>query len=429
MKKTDKHTETVEPTPTQPTEESPVTDASTVDQTTAGSDTPVVDTPDTVTNEPPEPTPRQPSAGVASNTTPAKQRSSGALWLAVIALLVALFALAGSGYLYWQSQQQRQSGGAALQKLQEEVNQVLTQTQRQVDDAKTLVSSQVDSVNQNLTRLQQQSSKEQKGIEALQDRLTKSIQQVSAKQQNNRKDWLLAEAEYLLRLANQRVLMENTPQGALTLLKSADKILQKTDDVSIYKVRKALASDIAALEAVPTFDLQGSYLKLAALSEQVDNLRLIPLTDRRKLPDLIEEITPESLSDSWAQGLKQSWAKAMAKLEQLVVIQHRDEKIEPLLSPEQTYYLQQNLHLMLEQAQLSLLQRQQMAFDRSLDKAEEWVSTYFQEDDATTQAILRGIEELSTLKIAAPVPDISGSLTALKDYLQHMTRLKEEGAG
>ena len=157
-------------------------------------------------------------------------------------------------------------------------------------------------------------------------------------------------------------------------------------------------------------------------------MRLIPLTDKNKLPSLIKEVTPESVSEAWTQDLKESWAKAVDKLEKLVVIQHRDEKIEPLLSPEQTYYLQQNLHLMLEQAQLSLLQKKQTAFDRSLEKAEGWINTYFEEKDPTTQALLRGIGELKSLKISPEMPDISGSLNSLKSYLQQMTKLKEEGA-
>ena len=380
---------------------------------------------DEAISEPTSPEAPVAASAAASSTAEAKQ---GATWPGKLALVVSIIALGASGYLYWQSMQKMQSDTSTIASLQSGMKQAVEEAKAQVTDAKALVTSQVNSVNQNLTMLQNQSSKEQKGIEELQARLTQSIQQVMAKQTNSRKDWLLAETEYLLRLANQRILMENTSEGALALLKSADKILKETDDVSIYAVRKALASDIAALESVPTFDLEGSYLKLAALNEQVNNLRLIPLTDKNKLPSLIKEVTPESVSEAWTQDLKESWAKAVDKLEKLVVIQHRDEKIEPLLSPEQTYYLQQNLHLMLEQAQLSLLQKKQTAFDRSLEKAEGWINTYFEEKDPTTQALLRGIGELKSLKISPEMPDISGSLNSLKSYLQQMTKLKEEGA-
>jgi uroporphyrin-3 C-methyltransferase len=357
-----------------------------------------------------------------------KEEKQPATWPGKVALVISIIALGATGYMYWQSLQKQQQDGADIEALKAQVSEAVNTTNSAVTDAKSLVSTQVASVNQNLTMLQNQTAKEQASIAELQERLTKSIQQVQAKQTNTRKDWLLAESEYLLRLANQRVLMEQTPTGALTLLKSADKILKETDDVSIYAVRKSLAEDIAALEAVPTFDLEGSYLKLAALNNQIGNLRLIPLTEKNQLPSLLEEIAPDVVDTSWMDNIRESWAKSVDKLEQLVVIQHHNEKIEPLLSPEQNYYLQQNLHLMLEQAQFALLQRQQMAFDRSLEKAEAWLSTYFEADDATTQSLLRGINELKVLKISPEMPNISGSLNSLKSYLHKMTNLKAEGA-
>lgn len=415
--------------PAAPAQETP--DATPEAESAASADPAQPDVQEQAPEKAPEPTaekpaPAEPTAAPAS-PAPA-QTDAPATWPGKVALVISLAALGASGWLYWQSLQSKQEESATLTRLNSQVAAVADSTKSQLADAKALISTQVNAVNQNMTLLQNQSAKEQQSIAELQERLTQSIQQVMAKQSNTRKDWLLAETEYLLRLANQRILMENTSVGALALLKSADTILKETDDVSIYAVRKALASDIAALEAVPTFDLEGSYLKLAAMAEQVNNLRLVPLTDKNKLPSLIEQITPESVSESWTQGLKTSWANAMAKLEKLIVIQHRDEQIEPLLSPEQTYYLQQNLHLMLEQAQLALLRKEQATFDRSLDKASKWVSTYFEAEDPTTQALLRGIDDVKTLKISPQLPDISGSLNALKSYLQQMTALKEGAA-
>lgn len=415
--------------PAAPAQETP--DATPEAESAASADPAQPDVQEQAPEKAPEPTAEKP-APAERTTAPASpapaQTDAPATWPGKVALVISLAALGASGWLYWQSLQSKQEESATLTRLNSQVAAVADSTKSQLADAKALISTQVNAVNQNMTLLQNQSAKEQQSIAELQERLTQSIQQVMAKQSNTRKDWLLAETEYLLRLANQRILMENTSVGALALLKSADTILKETDDVSIYAVRKALASDIAALEAVPTFDLEGSYLKLAAMAEQVNNLRLVPLTDKNKLPSLIEQITPESVSESWTQGLKTSWANAMAKLEKLIVIQHRDEQIEPLLSPEQTYYLQQNLHLMLEQAQLALLRKEQATFDRSLDKASKWVSTYFEAEDPTTQALLRGIDDVKTLKISPQLPDISGSLNALKSYLQQMTALKEGAA-
>lgn len=352
--------------------------------------------------------------------TPTKA-TSGARWPALAALLLSLVALVLVAFLGWQGWQWQQRNVQALQQIGEQAESIQTESQAQL-------TQELNGLQQQMAALQSQAQNDKSGIDALQERLTQSIQQVMSRQQSTRKDWLLAEVEYLLRLANQRVLMEQTADGALKLLKSADLILKETDDVSIYEVRKALAADIAALEAVPRLDTEGAFLQLGALNTQVDRLSLVPITNKRELPALLEQITPDSVSQSWTQGLKASWSDAIDKFEQLIVIQHRDEPVEPLLSPEQHFFLQQNLHLMLEQAQLALLQRKQNAYDSALSKSENWIDTYFDPQDSTTNALLRGIAELKQLQVAPEIPDISGSLNTLKAYLEHMTKLKQEGA-
>lgn len=351
---------------------------------------------------------------------PAKEKKP-ATWPGKLALPLSIIALGAAGYLYWLSLQQSnvQADNRAA---------IAAQVDNSLSESRTALDSAIAGMNQKLGQLQAQSSADKQNIDELQQRLTRSIQQVTAKQQTTRKDWLLAEVEYLLRLANQRVLMEQTATGALALLKSADKILHETDDVTIYEVRKALAADIAALEAVPSLDTEGVFLQLGALNSQVSKLRMTPISEQHKLPELLEEVTPEAVSETWSAGLQESWSKAVDKLNQLVVVQHRDEPIEPLLSPQQTYYLQQNLHLMLEQAQLALLQKKQTSYDASLNKAQDWISTYFEQKDATTQSLLRGLSELKEVKVTAEMPDISGSLRNLKGYLKQMNKLREEGA-
>ncbi|KEA63475.1 HemX -like protein [Marinobacterium lacunae] len=358
----------------------------------------------------------EPSPPAKKPPTPPRQGSG---WAGKLALFCSIVALAGVAYLFWQGWQLKQTNASNQSSLTQQVETALA-------NARADVADRVGGVSRQLGSLQAQAEAEKQNIDQLQQRLTDAIKQVNATRETSREDWLLAEAEYLLRLANQRVLMEQTANGALSLLKATDNILRESDDVALYNVRQALAEDIAALEAVPLLDTEGTYLKLAALNRQVDDLRVTPITDKRKLPSMLEEITPESVEQSWTEGAAAAWNRAVDKFEKLVVIQHRDEPIEPLMSPEQTYYLQQNLHLMLEQAQLALLQRKQQAFDASLDKASRWIDTYFDEKDATSQALLRALKELSALNIAPELPDISGSLKALKEHLREMARLKQE---
>lgn len=350
-----------------------------------------------------------------------KEKKQGATWPGKVALALSVAALGASGYLYWLTLQQTQANQQLRNSMAQEVQNNLTANNNETNRA-------IADLGRRLEDVRTQAAADKIGVEELHLRLTRSMEQINAKQQDTSTEWLLAEVEYLLRLANQRVLMEKTADGALTLLKSADKLLKETDDVTIYEVRKAVATDIAALEAVPVVDTEGVFLKLGAMNDQVEHLRLIPIADKRELPELLKEITPDSVSESWTAGIKENWNKALDKLGSLVVIQQRDEKIEPLLSPKETFYLKQNLNLMLEQAQMALLQREQGAYDNSLVKAQEWAAEFFDKKDATTQSIVRGLEELKAVQVSPEVPDISGSLRELKAYLKRMAQLKEEEA-
>ncbi len=392
------------------------------DSSDSQADQPAADTPRADNTKATNSSPKDKAAGNGAAPVAANTASSGATWPGKLALALSFAALGASGYLYWMSMQQTQQNVQLRSEINAKVDSMLS-------GARSDLSSNMADVNRQLGEVKAQASNDKNNVNELQNRLTRSMKQVMAQQHNSRKDWLLAEVEYLLRLANQRILMENTVNGALQLLKSADKILAETDDVTIYDIRKAVAADIAALEAVPLLDSEGLFLKLGAMNQQVANLSVTPLSQQHQLPDMLKEITPESVQAGWASGVQASWGKAMAKLESLIVIQHRDEPVKPLLSPEQKYYLQQNLNLMLEQAQLALLQRRQESFDSALNKAEEWLGTYFQQDDGTTQALLRGIGELKSSQVSPALPDISNSLTELKAYLQQMTALKQKGAG
>ena len=344
-------------------------------------------------------------------------------WPGKTALVLALAALGLSGYLFLQQQDLH----SQTVTLSADIETRLANNASEVARTVATVSEQAASVNQQLGQLKEQTAAGQRNIDSLQQRLTQSIQQVQAQQTISETDWLLAEAEYLLRLANQRILMEQNASGALALLRAADEVLLKADDVALYQVRQALASDISSLESIPRIDTEGVFLRLSALSSQVPNLRMLPVTDRHQLPSIIDEMTPEAVRETWGAGPRDAFANAMQKFEQLVVIQHRDEPIQPLLSPEQTYYLQQNLHLMFEQAQHALLQRRQAAYDESLAKAQRWIQDYFEASDSTSVALLEGIESLKQIKISVEVPAISGSLTALQQHINELRRLKREG--
>lgn len=234
----------------------------------------------------------------------------------------------------------------------------------------------------------------------------------------DQKDWLMAEAEYLLRLANQRLIMAGDTEAAIALLKSADGILLELDEVSLHDARAAVASDIAALRAAPKVDVEGLYLRLAALIGQVERLAIFTLPDNEAAPEEVQ-------AEDWQARLQQGYAEALHKLSDYVVIRRRDVPYEVLMDPQWEGIVRQNMRMLLEQAQVALLSGNQILFRESLQRANHWVEQFFEVDESGAKALARDITALTDEVIAADIPDLSASLRALDDAVMRRLQLKD----
>lgn len=330
--------------------------------------------------------------------------------------LVALICVGALGYWsYTEFQKLRDKQAAASAQLADEIA-----------SKNSSMRSQITKLEAELARLDDEREAQNLLLERTQTRLSDAIKQVEAGRSTSETDWRLAEAQYLLRLANQRVLMERRPEGALTLLRSADKVIADLDDLSLYSLRQSIAQDIAKLEALPKLDVEGTYLRLAALIEQARELPTLSLEQQRQLPELLQEITPAALDETLKQDVQSALGRALSSLENLVVIQRHDRAVEPLLSPEQGHYLRQNLQLLLEQAQLALLRQQQTIFTTSIDRTTDLLTRYFDAENSTYQAMSQALGQLKTLQVSPQMPNISGSLETLQQHIADLTRLGSE---
>jgi uroporphyrin-3 C-methyltransferase len=345
-----------------------------------------------------------------SGTAP--KASSGIAWLAL--LLVIALGL-GASWLLREGQHrekelaQRVAGLEAIsaekQSNLQEVNDRWQQELRSGLGA--LKKSQADDNAQLTQRLD---SKE-KALAELQQELAR----FSASDRNS---WLLAEAGHLLRLANQRLVMAGDPVASLALLNSADAVLREIDDPSLHDVRAALAADIASLRAVPKVDVEGIYLRLAALIEQAEKLVIFQLPERAARPQ------PEA-ADDWQGRLRQGYEAALAKLSDYLIIRRRDVPMQALMEPQWEGLVRQNLRMLLEQAQVALLSGNQTLYTATLKRAQLWVAQFADSDEVAAQAISGELTKLASLTIGVPQPNISRSLQTMDAAIEQ--RLHGQG--
>ena len=237
-------------------------------------------------------------------------------------------------------------------------------------------------------------------------------------------DWLLAEVEYLIRLANQRVLMERDVSGALSLLSSADEIVEQTSGIAAYELRESLAYDIANLKAVSDLDTDGIFLSLSAMASQVPELR-------RKQPELSPP-TQIQVENGEAQNYYQQFLSLVNNIFGRVLnsVDYRRDgvAITPLLPPKEEYYLRQNLILKFEMAQLALLRNDQPVYHTSLSEAKLWIVKHFVETDPRTVALVIALDQLVEVEVDRSLPNISGSLRAVRGLLNTLHQQDSRGA-
>ena len=233
----------------------------------------------------------------------------------------------------------------------------------------------------------------------------------------------MAEAEYLLRLANQRLAMEQNPAVALPLLQSADEIMRLSEQLGSYGVRKAIATDMAALSGVAVADVEGVYARLAALALQTGKLTYVAPTaiEVETVATEVQAAPTEVVVEEGQTITQQVWsvttdvaAATWQELSGLVTIQQRVGSDQMLLTPEKESLQRMRMELAFAQAQAALLRGQQGVYSQALDLAASILTDYYRPDDAVAKAMLAEIVNLQSVQVMVAMPDISGSLLALQ---------------
>lgn len=283
-------------------------------------------------------------------------------------------------------------------------------------------NSQVQAVQQ-ANEQQQQLLELQRTQQQLAVELAQNSEALAKIPTASRQDWLIAETEYLLRIANQRLQLEKDWNSALSMLQAADNVLVETQNPRMNPVRALIAEEMIALRKAPSLDVQGAILRLQALQKELPSLPWIPnkftaQNNGANQPDAAaaDQAAPQL---SWYMNL---WNKVTTALTGLVRIRVHHNGAPQALSPDQQYYLEQNMYLMLEQAQAALLREEEGLYQHSLQRIAEWMRSYLIVEDNNTKAALQSVQELLEWPVAPQRPDISGSLLKLQSLLEQQQR-------
>ncbi|WP_194438039.1 uroporphyrinogen-III C-methyltransferase [Vibrio fluminensis] len=362
--------------------------------TTSPTETQAESKPETTQNEP------------ANQPAPQAEEKHGKRGVKLGAIAIVLSILFGGGLTYHMQQKdaQYQAKIDALTAQLQQTQSSLTSEVKATEEATIAKATEI--AHRAETVLAQQ----QKSIESLQ----LAVADVKGRRPN---DWLLAEADYLVKLAGRKLFLEHDAESATLLMESADQRIAALNDPSLVPLRKSMANDITKLKTIPLIDRDGLVLRLTALQQQVDQLPLAnAILPEEKVQE--DEKVSQDIND-WQQNLKTSLKDFS---ENFITFRTRDGNIIPLLSPQQHFYLKENMKAKLETAIKAVYVEQQEIYTAALSTAEQWSQAFYDQNSNAVKEFDKALELLSKQTVEVDYPVKLETQQILSDVIRERLR-------
>jgi uroporphyrin-3 C-methyltransferase len=329
---------------------------------------------------------------VETPVTPAKPE-----WRFNLALLISLVLAAVMAWQWFDSRNR-------IAELQQEFAKSLADTVGIIKDNRAIVKDSQDALRETQVKLGllesklAQSQSQQVALENLYQELSR-----------NSDEWAFAQVEQMLDIASQQLQLAGNVKAALIALQTADARLSRIDRPQFIALRKAINKDIDRLKAVPYADSVAISAQLDDLISRVDNLPLamnmLPRSGRYAAGE-------QPVQGVWLRFAREIWKD----IKQLVRIQNTAEQEIPLLTPDQVFFLHENLKLRLLSARLALLLHDETSFKSDINTAQEWIARYYDNSSEATKAALASLHQLHENRISLQIPNISASLDAARNF-------------
>lgn len=337
---------------------------------------------------------------------PPQKNRSGVAGIALGAIAIAIALALGVGlYSYGKHQASAQTA------TNDALTTQLAALQKQQDQQKTELEQ---TIKQQATALDE-ANRQQASLARQLDEVQQKVATISG---SDAKTWLLAQADFLVKLAGRKLWSDRDVTTAAALLKSADASLADMNDPSLLTARRALTDDISSLSSITQVDYDGIVLKVNQLANQVDNLRLAD-NDNDDTPMDSDGRELSSTMTEWRQNLVKSWHNFM---DSFITIRRRDETAVPLLAPNQDIYLRENIRSRLLIAAQAVPRHQDETYKQSLENVSTWVRAYYDTNDATTKAFLDELDALGQQSINMDIPQTLQSQPLLEKLMQTRVR-------
>jgi uroporphyrin-III C-methyltransferase len=367
-----------------------------------------------------EPTPAVPAAEPAA--PPSSTPSTLPAWLPwLLALLGAAVLLCVA--LAWQSLSRQQSLEQELVRRQEASHAQASEARLAAKQSAELVRDTAAKVSLLEARLAE--------VALQRGQLEELIQSMSRSRDEN----VVGDIEAAIRVALQQTQITGSAEPLVATLKQADERLLRYKQPRLEGVRRAVARDLDRVKAIAIVDVSTLTIKLDEVVRMADELPLVsgsdasvPQRDERQVDAAAREralklqreqaaAAAEGRLALWSWQARQQLATwtgiVWGEARTLLRVTRIDHPEAALISPDQSFFLRENLKLRLLNARLALLSRQFDTAQSDLRDCQEMLSRYFDTRSRKVTSVAELLRQVTGQARQVSVPRPDDTLAAL----------------
>ncbi len=326
---------------------------------------------------PPDAKPDQPA--------PPKPRRS---WFGLFNFLLILLLAGAAGYYWWQQQQVARDYETRIDELRLQLESKAGNTR--LDTSLSPLKGDISNLGRKIDEL---------GVE--QQGLRESSEKLYELYGRDKNDWQLAEVEYLMRVAQHKLILQDDFEGAAITLQAASDRIALTGDPGLLPVRVMVSEEIADLKTRKRADLVGMTLILAQLRRQV---RVLEPGFALRVDETASEPQQVETSQDWFDRFN-------AFINSLVKV--RNEATQPTEIEANIADVSETLEDNLKLARWAVLERDGRQYQRLIEQSLRLFREFYDLDNAANNDFMTQLQELQKMELKPEKPDITGSLREL----------------
>jgi uroporphyrin-III C-methyltransferase len=224
----------------------------------------------------------------------------------------------------------------------------------------------------------------------------------------SRDENLVVDIESAVRLAQQQAQLTGSVEPLLAALKTADVRVARAAQPRLTPLQRAIARDVARIKGTAVSDTPALLVKLD---------ELVLLADEIPVGNAVKPTTNAPLQRKADESVASWWVRLGSVMRDearsLVRVSRIEDPDAALLSPEQSFFLRENLKLRLLNARLGLLSRQNESARADLATAAIAMGRYFDVSSRKTQTATALLQQVQLQMKSLELPRIDDTLAAL----------------